>query len=105
MGADERANPFNQWRKVDGVSVLSAYDRAGRQINAGDAIYLIGKLDVMWRVIHVKPLLGKDAPPGAVEIAMQAILVNGVQGGAPLMDILKYKDASEFPQPPASGAQ
>jgi len=96
MGVGERANPFATWKKTDGVSSLSAYDRSGREINAGDAVYVIGKQDIIWRVIHVKPLLGKDAPPGAVEIAMQAILLSGVQGGAPLGDIIKVRDVSEF---------
>lgn len=101
MGRDERSNPINHVRRGAGLASTAAYDRFGRQIQAGDAIHILGKFDIIWRVVHVKPILDPQVPPGTVEIALQAVMVSGVQGGALLGDILKVRDKRDFEtQPP-----
>jgi len=97
MGADERANPFAAWKKADQVSPTEAYDRNGRLLQPGDVVHIIGKGDIMWRMQSVKPVLAPNAPKGLVEISMVAVFMTGVPGGTPIADLLKVKDASEFP--------
>lgn len=105
MGAEQRSNPFNTWRQAAGVTTTELYDRNGRPLQSGDVVHLIGKLDIMWKVVHVRPVLDKDAPPGLVELALQAVVVQGLPGGQPIPMIIKVRDAGEFvhvatPDPP-----
>jgi len=97
MGSDARNNPFSRWKNADQVVQTEAYDRHGRQLQPGDVVHIIGKGDIMWRVQGVKPILAPDAPKGLVEISLIAVFMTGVPGGTPIADLLKVKDASEFP--------
>jgi hypothetical protein len=99
MGRDERSNPFNRFAKTEALSVSQTYDRFGRPLQEGDIIHLLGKLDIMWRVVSVKPILNPKAPPGTIEIQLHAVFVTGVPGGQLVTDVIKVKDASEFAQP------
>lgn len=103
MGAEQRRNPFAQWKQRDGVSKLNAYDRMGREIGPGDVVHILGKTDVMWKVTGVRPVLDKDAPPGLVEISLASAFLTGVQGGHPIPDLLKVFDAQEATAPKVAG--
>ena len=99
MGSGERNNPFNAWKRDEGVSKNHLYDRAGRQINEGDVVHMIGRLDIMWRVQKVTPVLAPNLPPGMVEVSLVAVVVQGVAGGQPIGDLIKVVDASETKGP------
>lgn len=97
MGADQRANPFADWKKSERVSQATAYDRNGRELQVGDTVHLIGKGDLMWRLTKAAPVLAPGAPAGLVELQLHAVCIIGVQGGAPTAGLLKTKDVSENP--------
>lgn len=96
MGSESRRNPFNEWQRSEGVVTTRAYDRFGRELQEGDAVVLMGSDVIVWRISYVKPVLDAKAPPGLVEIGMQAVFVNGVPGGQKLGDIIKVRDVGEF---------
>lgn len=102
MGHGANSNPFNRARAArGGVNVAGSQDRFGHDLQSGDVVYLINKQDIMWQVVHVKPVLDASAPPGLVELALQAIFVPRVPGGQRVMDVIKVRDASEFAPMPA----
>lgn len=63
----------------------------------GDVIHVLNKADIMWRLQKVAPVLDPKAPAGLVELHMVAVFVTGVQGGMPISDVIKTRDASEQP--------
>lgn len=80
------------------VSRTETCDRFGRRVKSGDVVHLIGKLDIMWKVVGVKPILDAKAPPGLVEISLVTRFVTAVPGGTPVMDLIKVRDAeTEIP--------
>lgn len=95
MGAESRANPFAAWKKTDQVSQSKAYDRNGRELGLGDTVHVLAKTDIMWRVVGVQPVLDPRVPPGTLQLQLTAVFITGVQGGMPILDILKTKDAEE----------
>lgn len=99
MGRDARRNPFGGWKKRpgDGAGVpTTAFDRFGRELQAGDAVYLIGKQDAMWRMSEVTPVLEPGAPAGLVRLTFTSLFSTAVPGGVPVMDVIKIRDAEEF---------
>lgn len=80
------------------------YDRFGRTLDVGDVLFLIGKDDVMWQVVDLKPILTPQAPPGAQVITLAATLQLPVLGGQPLNDVLKVLDAKQTAGRTAGGA-
>lgn len=95
MGSESRRNPFNEWQRSEGVLNTRAYDRFGRELQEGDAVVLLGKDVIVWRLSYVKPILDSTAPPGLMEMGLHAVFVSGVPGGQKLGDIIKVLDASE----------
>ena len=99
MGAEARSNPFSQWKRETGATIFNVYDRFGRQIGIGDMITLPEVGDVVWRVTDVRPILDPKAPPGLCHLQLAAVIMEGVQGGAPLANIVKVRDALEYMTP------
>lgn len=101
MGHESRNSPFTSWGGAgEAAAKTQTCDRYGRVVQSGDVVHLIAKQDIMWKVVHVKPILDAKAPPGLVEIALVASFVTGVPGGMPVADMIKVRDASEFAPPP-----
>lgn len=58
-------------------------------------VHLLGKTDIMWLVRSVRPVMDPSAPPGTVELALEARFVTGVLGGRRITDVIKVMDAEE----------
>lgn len=96
MGQAARHNPFNRWRTAEGdLSQFKLYDRFGREVGAGDVVYLMEKRDAMWKVEEIKPVLDPQAPPRLLQITLTSIIVAPLSGGVPTGDILKVMDVEE----------
>lgn len=89
MGRDARRNPFLGRKPGDGaIPPVTAKDRAGRDLQVGDTVYLINTQGIDFRVQEVKPVLDPGAPAGLVQITFVAVFITGVPGGQPLGDVI-----------------
>jgi len=102
MGTAERSNPFNRWRRDDQVSEFKLYDKFQREVGVGDAVMVLGKDDVTWRVANITLQLPRNAndPPAHLKVTLAAVFINGVPGGIPVGDMIKVRDVSELPPDP-----
>lgn len=105
MGRDQRTNPFATWVTGGGGRQTESYDRLGRALQKDDMVYIIGKGDVMWRVLELKPVLDANAPAGLVQITLISSLMVPVPGGQRIADLIKVADASELKTPAPEGDQ
>lgn len=95
MGAGERQNPFNQWRRTAAVSQLNLYDQFGREIGKGDGIILATPEQIIWVVRECKPVLDHKGPEHLCQLTLTALYQSPFQGGIPLAGIIKALDVSE----------
>lgn len=99
--AERRENPFNKWRRDNAISSLKLYDRFSREVGKGDAVMILGKWDVSWRVADVQLMFpkGPNDPPAHLKVTFAAVYIAPVEGGLPTTDLVKVKDVSEMSQP------
>lgn len=98
MGAEQRNNPTSQWMKTHQGSVNKGeiYDQFARPVGIGDMVCLGNHPGEIFRVSVIKPVLRPDAPPGVVEVQLVQVVVQGMQGGVPVMGLVKVRDATEY---------
>ena len=101
MGAVDRANPVAQWFKQhqDPISRSTVYDMYGRPIQPGDMIVVGNHPGEIYRVAEVKPVLRPDVPAGVLEMQLVSVILQMVQGGAPIDGLIKVRDVSEYLTP------
>jgi hypothetical protein len=89
MGRASRLNPTAQAYREGHVQQTKAYDRFGRELASGSGFYWTGKVDTVWEMVEVKPIMHPGAPAGLVEIHVMASVRLAVPGGKPLLDIFR----------------
>lgn len=97
MGAAERNNGFNKWRRGDHTNPQYAlYDMYGRLCLEGDTIILPNGGVVQWRLAEIKPDLrpGPQGAPIAI-LTLAAVMKPVVMCGGPNMDFIKIRDLAE----------
>lgn len=74
---------------------LEILDRVGKPVRVGAAVYILGKLDTIWSVLEITPVMDPTLPPGMLKLTLTATQTSIVPANKPLPDGLLVLTAEE----------